>query len=43
MGSWVKSVVKLNSDGTFAVPRNIDWDGQPDTWTGTYTGNPNFM
>lgn len=36
---WVKSVVILNADGTFAIPSNIDWSGQPDTWTGTYTGN----
>ena len=33
--SWIKSVVKINSDGTFAVPSNIEWSGQPDTWTGT--------
>ncbi|MDT8718332.1 exoglucanase [Clostridium sp. 19966] len=39
---WVKSVVKLNSDGTFQVPSTLDWNGQPDTWTGTYTGNPNL-
>ncbi|WAM33660.1 glycoside hydrolase family 48 protein [Caldicellulosiruptor morganii] len=40
--SWVKSVVKLNSDGTFAIPSTLDWSGQPDTWNGTYTGNPNL-
>lgn len=40
--SWIKSVVKINSDGTFAVPSNIEWSGQPDTWTGTPTGNPNL-
>ncbi|BCJ93766.1 hypothetical protein acsn021_13350 [Anaerocolumna cellulosilytica] len=39
---WVKSVVKLNADGTFAIPNEIDWSGQPDTWTGTYTGNKNL-
>lgn len=39
---WVKSVVILNSDGSFAVPSNIDWSGQPNTWTGSYTGNPNL-
>lgn len=39
---WVKSVVKLNDDGTFSIPSKIDWTGQPDTWTGTYTGNPNL-
>ncbi len=37
--SWVKTVVKLNADGTFEIPSNISWSGQPDTWTGTYTGN----
>lgn len=40
--NWIKSVVILNDDGTFAVPSSIDWEGQPDTWTGTYTGNPNL-
>lgn len=40
--SWVKSVVKLNSDGTFEIPSSLEWSGQPDTWTGTYTGNPNL-
>lgn len=39
---WVKTVIKLNEDGTFAIPNKIDWSGQPDTWTGTYTGNPNL-
>jgi len=37
--SWIKSVVQLNADGTFAIPSGLDWSGQPDTWTGTYTGN----
>ncbi len=39
---WVKSVVILGEDGTFLVPGTIDWSGQPDTWTGTYTGNNNL-
>lgn len=39
---WIKTVVQLNSDGTFAIPNKIDWSGQPDTWNGTYTGNPNL-
>lgn len=39
---WVKSVVKLNDDGTFSVPAKIDWTGQPDTWTGTATDNSNL-
>ncbi|URZ15504.1 glycoside hydrolase family 48 protein [Clostridium felsineum] len=39
---WVKSVVKVNADGanTFEVPSTLSWKGQPDTWNGTYTGNP---
>ncbi|BCZ47861.1 endoglucanase [Clostridium gelidum] len=36
---WVKSVVKLNADGTYAVPNNLTWSGEPDTWDGNYTGN----
>ncbi len=36
---WVKSVVKLNTDGTYLIPSNLSWSGQPDTWNGTYTGN----
>ncbi|BCN30512.1 glycoside hydrolase family 48 protein [Anaeromicropila herbilytica] len=40
--SWVESVVKLNEDGTFAVPSNLNWSGQPDTWTGSSTGNTNL-
>lgn len=40
--SWVKTVVKLNDDGTFQIPAKISWAGQPDTWTGTYSGNSNL-
>jgi hypothetical protein len=42
--SWVKQNVKLNADGTFAVPSEIGWAGQPDNWTGaaSFTGNPNY-
>jgi len=40
--AWVKTQVKFNSDGTFQVPSTLAWTGQPDTWTGTYTGNPNL-
>lgn len=40
--SWIKTEVKLYADGTFAIPSTLDWTGQPDTWTGSYTGNPNF-
>lgn len=37
--TWVKKEIKLNSDGTFAIPSNIDWTGQPDTWTGSPSSN----
>jgi hypothetical protein len=42
--SWVKQNVKLNADGSFAIPSEIGWSGQPDNWTGaaTFTGNPNY-
>lgn len=39
---WANSVIKFNADGTFEIPSKIDWEGQPDKWTGTYTGNPNL-
>lgn len=39
---WANSQIQLNSDGTFAIPSTLDWSGQPDTWTGTSTGNPNL-
>ena len=39
---WVKSVVRLYDDGTFEIPSNLEWSGQPDTWTGKYTGNKNL-
>ena len=39
---WIKTVVKLEADGTFAIPDNLDWSGQPNNWTGSYTGNPNL-
>jgi hypothetical protein len=40
--SWIKSVVQLNSDGTFSIPNKIDWYGQPDTWTGEASDNTNL-
>ncbi|MFZ5989163.1 MAG: glycoside hydrolase family 48 protein [Bacillota bacterium] len=39
--SWVKKEVRFEN-GNFSIPGGIDWDGQPDTWNGTYTGNPNL-
>ena len=40
--AWVQSEVQLYDDGTFAVPATLEWSGQPDTWTGKSTGNPNL-
>lgn len=37
--AWVKTVVVLNSNGTFSIPNKIEWTGQPNTWTGTPSGN----
>lgn len=39
---WAMSQVKLHDDGTYEIPCNLIWEGQPDTWTGTSTGNPNL-
>ena len=42
--SWVKQSVILNADGSFEIPSDIGWSGQPDPWTGAagFTGNPNY-
>jgi hypothetical protein len=39
---WVKPHIKVTGPGEFEIPSDIDWEGQPDTWNGTYTGNPNL-
>lgn len=39
---WVKPNVKVAGIGEFEIPCDIAWEGQPDSWTGTYTGNPNL-
>lgn len=36
---WAVSEIKLNDDGTFAVPATLEWSGQPDTWTGRRSAN----
>ncbi len=40
--NWIVGETRLNSDGTFEIPSTLKWTGQPDTWTGTPTGNPNL-
>ncbi|KNY25635.1 glycoside hydrolase family 48 protein [Pseudobacteroides cellulosolvens] len=39
---WVKPYIKVNGPGDFEIPSDLEWDGQPDTWDGTYTGNPDL-
>jgi hypothetical protein len=38
---WVNSEITITAD-SFQIPSTLDWNGQPDTWTGTSTGNPNL-
>ena len=40
--AWANSVIKFNADGTFEIPNEIDWEGQPDTWTGRPSNNSNL-
>jgi len=37
--SWVKNVVKINDDGTYAIPSTISWEGQPYNWEGKRVEN----
>lgn len=39
---WIEGNVKENANGTYDVPSTLSWDGQPDKWTGTSTGNPDL-
>lgn len=39
---WIKSATTINSDGTFSIPSELDWSGQPDTWSGTPSDNSNL-
>jgi hypothetical protein len=39
---WANSVIKFNRDGTFEIPNKIDWDGQPETWSGSQGENSNL-
>ena len=39
--AWAASEVHVYDD-SFEVPSNLAWEGQPDTWTGSSTGNPNL-
>ncbi|MFZ5988266.1 MAG: glycoside hydrolase family 48 protein [Bacillota bacterium] len=39
---WAIDNTRLESDGTYEIPSSLEWSGQPDTWTGKPTGNPNL-
>jgi hypothetical protein len=39
--NWIKSLPILTGS-TIQVPSTLDWNGQPDTWTGTATNNSNL-
>ncbi|WP_010248355.1 glycoside hydrolase family 48 protein [Acetivibrio cellulolyticus] len=39
---WALSNTKLKSDGTYEIPSTLEWSGEPDTWTGKSTENPNL-
>lgn len=40
---WVKTVVKLPADGSFQIPSDISWTGQPDTWNPASPGANNNL
>ncbi|WP_285760599.1 glycoside hydrolase family 48 protein [Nocardiopsis ansamitocini] len=44
LDTWVPWAIEHtdtdNGGADFQVPANLTWSGQPDTWTGTSTGNP---
>lgn len=40
--AWANSVIKFYPDGSFEIPSTIDWEGQPDTWTGRPSDNSNL-
>ncbi|QBI56512.1 glycoside hydrolase family 48 protein [Streptomonospora litoralis] len=39
---WAIEHTDVGSGGEFAVPGDMEWSGQPDTWDGSYTGNPDL-
>ncbi|WP_241562467.1 glycoside hydrolase family 48 protein [Streptomyces hoynatensis] len=36
---WVLDEITIGEGGDYAIPSELSWSGQPDTWTGTPTGN----
>ncbi|MDP4181210.1 MAG: glycoside hydrolase family 48 protein [Bacillota bacterium] len=39
---WAMSETKLESDGTYKIPSDLEWSGQPDSWKGAPTDNSNL-
>ncbi|HJE59103.1 MAG TPA: endoglucanase [Nocardiopsis listeri] len=37
---WAIENTTVGTDGDFQIPADMEWNGQPDDWTGTPTGNP---
>lgn len=37
--AWFVNNTVLTEDGDFYMPSNLDWSGQPDTWSGTPSAN----
>ena len=36
--AWVMPNITADADGTWSIPSNLDWSGQPDTWNPTSPG-----
>ncbi|GAA3737537.1 hypothetical protein HDA32_005425 [Spinactinospora alkalitolerans] len=39
---WAMANTEVGTGGDFAVPADMEWEGRPDTWDGTSTGNPDL-
>lgn len=39
---WVLSEISYSEDGDFQIPATLDWEGQPDDWTGSPSDNANL-
>ncbi|MBX9387865.1 cellulose binding domain-containing protein [Streptomonospora halotolerans] len=39
---WAIANTEVGTGGDFAVPADMEWSGEPDTWDGESTGNPDL-
>ncbi|WP_031523137.1 glycoside hydrolase family 48 protein [Streptomyces sp. NRRL F-5123] len=37
--TWAMSQTTINADGTFKIPSDLQWSGQPDTWNASSPGS----